>query len=73
MLSVNRSIDHSPITKDYFSVSEGEVCRCYGDASFSLLASLYLPFRPSYGFGVDSATNRSENHEYFLGVKAADA
>ena len=27
----------------------------------------------SYGPGVDSATNRSEYHEYFPGVKAAGA
>ena len=30
-------------------------------------------FRSHYGPGVDSASNRSEYQEYFLGVKAADA
>ena len=33
--------------------------------------SLTLPFRPHYGPGVDSASNRNEYQEYFLGVKAA--
>ena len=30
-------------------------------------------FRSHYGSGVDSATNRNEYEEYFLGVKAASA
>ena len=30
-------------------------------------------FRPHYGPGVDSASNRNEYREYFLGVKAAGA
>jgi len=30
-------------------------------------------FRSHYGPGVDSASNRSEYQEYFLGVKAAGA
>ena len=30
-------------------------------------------FRPHYGLGVESASNRNEYQEYFLGVKAADA
>ena len=30
-------------------------------------------FRSHYGSGVDSASNRHEYHEYFLGVKAAGA
>jgi len=30
-------------------------------------------FRLYYGPGVDSASNRKEYHEYFLGVKAAGA
>ena len=29
--------------------------------------------RSHYGPGVDSASNRNEYHEYFLGVKAASA
>ena len=33
--------------------------------------SLTYPFRPHYGLGVDSASNRIEYQEYFLGVKAA--
>jgi hypothetical protein len=30
-------------------------------------------FRPQYGRGVDSASNRNEDQEYFLGVNAAGA
>jgi len=30
-------------------------------------------FRPHYGPGVDSASNRDEYQEYFLGVKVAGA
>ena len=30
-------------------------------------------FRSHYGTGVDSASNRNEYQEYFLGVMAADA
>jgi hypothetical protein len=41
--------------------------RCYWN--FSLTQS----FRPHYGLGVDSASNRNEYQEYFLGVKAAGA
>ena len=32
---------------------------------------LILSFRPHYGSGADSAFNRNEYQEYFLGVKAA--
>jgi len=35
--------------------------------------SLTLSFRLHYGPGVDSASNRNEYQEYFLGVKAAGA
>ena len=35
--------------------------------------SLTQSFRPHYGPGVDSASNRNEYQEYFLGVKAAGA
>ena len=31
------------------------------------------PFRSRYGPGVDSASNRNEYQEHFLGVKAAGA
>ena len=37
--------------------------------NFSLTYSL----RPHYGTGFDSASNRNEYQEYFLGVKAAGA
>jgi hypothetical protein len=37
--------------------------------NFSLTSS----FRAHYGPGVDSASNRNEYQEYFLGVKAAGA
>ena len=33
--------------------------------------SLTYSFRPHYGPGVDSASNKNEYQEYFLGVKAA--
>jgi hypothetical protein len=33
--------------------------------------SLTLSFGPHNGFGVDSASNRNEYQEYFLGVDAA--
>ena len=32
-----------------------------------------ISFRSHYGIGVDSASNRNEYQEYFLGVKAAGA
>ena len=35
--------------------------------------SLTYSFWPHYGPGFDSASNRSENQEYFLGVKTAIA
>ena len=35
--------------------------------------SLTQCFRPHYGSGVDSASNRNEYQEYILGVKAAGA
>jgi hypothetical protein len=35
--------------------------------------SLTQFFRPHYGFGIHSASNRNEYQEYFLGVKAAGA
>ena len=35
--------------------------------------SLRRSFRPHFGPGVDSASNRIEYHEYILGVKAAGA
>jgi hypothetical protein len=35
--------------------------------------SLTYSFRPHYCPGVDSASNRNEYQEYFLGVKAAGA
>jgi len=30
-------------------------------------------FRPHYGLGVDSVSNRNEYQEYFVGVKVAGA
>jgi len=33
--------------------------------------SLTYSFRPHYGPGVDSASNKNEYQEYFLGVKEA--
>ena len=31
------------------------------------------PFRPHYGLGVDSASNRNEYQEYYFGAKAVGA
>ena len=39
----------------------------------SIPASLSGSFRSHYGPGVDSASNRNEYQEHFLGVKAAGA
>ena len=35
--------------------------------------SLTLSFRPHYGTGVNSVSDKNKYHEYFLGVKAAGA
>ena len=42
------------------------------DSRWSLWNSSLI-FRPRYGRGVDSVSNRKEYQEYFLGVKAAGA
>jgi hypothetical protein len=42
-------------------------------STVSLKFLIDLTFRPYYGAGVDSASNRNEYQEYFLGVKAAGA
>ena len=47
-----------------------EVAGSIPDAVTGIL-SLTYSFRPHYGPGVDSASNRNEYQEYFLGVKAA--
>jgi hypothetical protein len=39
----------------------------------SLEFSIEKSFRSHYGPGIDSASNRDEYQEYFLGVKAAGA
>jgi len=31
------------------------------------------PFRPHYGYGIDSAYKRNEYQRYFLGIKVAGA
>ena len=44
--------------------------------SISVVGGLFIDmksFRSHYGPGVDSASNRNEYQEYFLGVKAAGA
>jgi hypothetical protein len=38
---------------------------------FHWIFSLTYSFRSHYGPGVDSASNRNEDQQYFLGVKAA--
>jgi len=39
----------------------------------SLQFSINISFRPHYGSAVDSASNRNEYQEHFLGVKAVGA
>jgi hypothetical protein len=39
----------------------------------SLEIFIDITFQPHYGIGVDSASNRNEYQQYFLGVKAAGA
>jgi len=39
----------------------------------SLKFFIYIFFRPHYGPGIDSASNRNEYQEYFMGIKAAGA
>jgi len=50
--------------------SEG---RWFDSRGFHWNFSLTYPFRSHYGLGVDSASNRNEYQEHFLGVKAAGA
>ena len=50
--------------------SEG---RCFNSRWFHWSFSLTYSFRSHYGPGVDSAPNRNEYQENFLGVNAADA
>jgi len=38
-----------------------------------LSLEFFIAFRPHYGPGVDSASNRNEYQQYFLGVKVAGA
>ena len=46
----------------------------FPDLTYIICPSIcLLPFRSHYGPGVDSASNRSEYQEYFLGVKTAGA
>jgi hypothetical protein len=52
----------------YKSEDRGFDSRWY-HGTFSFTSS----FRPHYGPGIDSASNRNEYQEYFLGVKAAGA
>jgi hypothetical protein len=47
--------------------------RGFDSRLFHLNFSLKLSFLPHYGPGVDSASNRNEYQEYFVGVKAVGA
>ena len=45
-----------------------------GSFAAGVIGIIYIKsFRLHYGPGVDSASNRNEYHEHFVGVKAADA
>ena len=54
-------------------------CQPYASADFIVqeiflvLISVIKSFRSHFGLGVDSASNRNEYQEHFLGVKAAGA
>jgi hypothetical protein len=45
--------------------------RGYDSRWFHWNFSLTKFFRPHYGLGVETSSNRNEYHEYFLWVKAA--
>jgi hypothetical protein len=52
--------------------------RCKPEACVSILGGIirdfnWQAFRPHYGHGVDSSSNRNKYQEYILGVKAAGA
>jgi len=49
------------------------VGRWFDSRWFHLNFSLTWSFRTQYGLGIDSASNRNEYQEYFLGTKAAGA
>ena len=44
-----------------------------GSIPVGVIGPLTKSFRSHYGPGVDSASNRNEYQDYFLGVKAAGA
>ena len=51
-------------------------CATYRKVAGSIPVEFFIDiksFRSHYGPGVDSASNRNEYQEYFLGVKAAGA
>jgi len=48
-------------------------CATNRKVAVSIPANVIKSFRSHYGPGVDSASNRNEYQEYFLGVKAAGA
>ena len=47
-------------------------CRGFNSQRCQLNFSLTQSFRPHYGLGVDSTSNRNEYQEYILVVKTAD-
>jgi hypothetical protein len=55
----------------YATIDYTHATRIFGPNVFR--GFLHLSFQPHYGPGVDSASNRNEYQEYFLGVKAAGA
>ena len=48
-------------------------CATNRKVAVSIPADVIKSFRSHYGPGVDSASNRNDYQEYFLGVKAAGA
>jgi len=66
----------SPITHTRYMPRLSHSSRCYHANNYIYIYIYFIDiksFRSHYGPGVDSASNRNEYQEYFLGVKAAGA
>jgi hypothetical protein len=65
------SFVHRPANLGYAMAQLVEVAGSIPDGVIGIFS--LKSFRPPYSPGVDSASNRNEYQEYFLGVKAASA
>ena len=80
LLTVEQTVDRRTKIKNVINY-------CYCDSAVGLgtalqagrsqvrfpMVSMTYSFQPHYGPGVDSASNRNKNQEYFLGVKGSGA